>query len=65
MSVYIDAQSRLHHAPGAKPGRDLSPLPGDVAITPMAVPQYEQLMAFRPKQVGIVFRCDSATRRCS
>lgn len=58
MSVFIDAQSRLQHhqenlALNCPHCQVLS------HVSPMAVPQYDQLLNYRPKQVGIVFRCDS------
>ncbi|HKE45214.1 MAG TPA: hypothetical protein VKB41_11835 [Steroidobacteraceae bacterium] len=59
MSVYIDAQGRLHHDQQQNLAVSCPHCQVLSHITPLAVPQYEQLVTYRPKQVGIVFRCDS------
>lgn len=59
MSVYIDSQSRLHHDQEQNLALTCTHCQVLSHITPLAVPQYEQLIAFRPKQIGVVFRCDS------
>jgi len=59
MSVYIDTQSRLHHDQQQNLAVSCPHCQVLAHITPLAVPQYEQLVIYRPKQVGIVFRCDS------
>ena len=59
MSLYIDSASQLHH--------DLEknlvvtcPHCQTVAhITPCAVPRFEDLQLYRPKQVGVVYLCDA------
>jgi hypothetical protein len=59
MSLYIDSASRLHH--------DLEknlvvtcPHCQTVAhITPCAVPRFEDLQLYRPKQLGVVYLCDA------
>ena len=59
MSLYIDSASRLHH----DQDRNLvvtCPHCQTVAhITPSAVPPFEDLQLYRPKQVGVVYRCDA------
>ncbi len=59
MSVYIDTQGRLHHDQQQNLAVTCPHCQVFSHITPMAVPQYDQLVTYRPKQVGIVFRCDS------
>lgn len=59
MSVHIDSHSRLYHDQEQHLAITCSHCEVFSHITPLAVPQYDQLIAFRPKQVGIVFRCDS------
>ncbi len=58
MSIYVDAHGRLHH-----PEQNLAVTCPHCQvlshITPIAVPQYELLITTRPKQVGVVFVCDS------
>jgi hypothetical protein len=59
VSVYIDSQSRLHHDQEHNLALTCPHCQVLAHITPMAVPQYEQLIAVRPKHAGLVFRCDS------
>lgn len=59
MSIYIDAQSRLHHPQEQNLAVTCPHCLVMAHITPLAVPQYEQLVLHHPKQLGIVFRCDS------
>lgn len=59
MSVYIDSQSRLHHDQEQNLALTCPHCQVLAHITPLAVPQYEQLIVHRPKQIGVVFRCDS------
>ena len=59
MSIYIDSSSHLHH--------DLEKnlvvtCPHCLAlahITPSAVPRFEDLQLYRPKQLGLVYLCDA------
>ncbi len=59
MSLYIDSASRLHH----DQDRNLvvtCPHCQTVAhITPSAVPRFEDLELYRPKQLGVVYLCDA------
>jgi hypothetical protein len=59
MSLYIDSASHLHH----DQDRNLvvtCPHCQTVAhITPSAVPRFEDLELYRPKQVGVVYLCDA------
>jgi hypothetical protein len=59
MSVHIDAQSRLHHDQEQHLAITCAHCDVFSHITALAVPQYEQLIAYRPKHIGVVFRCDS------
>ena len=59
MSVHIDNHGRLHHDQEQHLAITCSHCEVFSHITPLAVPQYDQLVAFHPKQIGIVFRCDS------
>ena len=59
MAVYIDTQSRLHHDQQQNLAVTCPHCQVFSHITPLAIPQYDQLAIYRPKQVGIVFRCDS------
>jgi len=59
MSVYIDPQGRLHHDPEQNLAVTCPHCQVLSHITPLAVPDYGQLMHYRPKQTGVVFRCDS------
>lgn len=59
MSVYIDSQGRLHHDPEQNLAVTCPHCQVLSHITPLAVPEYGQLTVYRPKQIGVVFRCDS------
>lgn len=59
MSVFIDENSRLHHDQEQNFALTCPQCQVLSHLTPLAVPQYEQLVAHRPKQIGLVFRCDS------
>jgi hypothetical protein len=59
MSVYVDAQSRLHHAQERSLALNCPHCQVFSHITPVSVPQYSELVASRPSQVGVVYRCDS------
>jgi hypothetical protein len=61
MSVYVDANSRLHH----DQERNLALLCPVCQvfshITAVSIPQYPELIASRPNHVGVVYRCDSCS----
>lgn len=59
MSVYIDSNSRLHHDQEQNFALTCPHCQVLAHLTPLAVPSYEQLVMHRPKQIGLVFRCDS------
>jgi hypothetical protein len=59
MSVYVDANSRLHHDQERALALNCPHCQAFSHITPMSVPQYSDLVASRPSQVGVVYRCDS------
>jgi hypothetical protein len=59
MSVYIDTNSRLHHDQEHTLAVTCPHCQVLAHITPIAIPQYDQLVAVRPKHAGLVFRCDS------
>ncbi len=55
----IDTQSRLHHDQEHNLALTCPHCQVLAHITPMAVPNYDQLVAVRPTHAGLVFRCDS------
>jgi hypothetical protein len=61
MSVYVDSNSKLHH----DQERSLAVLCPHCQvythITAVSVPQFAELVASRPNQVGVVYRCDSCS----
>jgi hypothetical protein len=59
MSVYVDAQSRLHHDQERSLALNCPHCQAFSHITAVSVPQYSELVASRPSQVGVVYRCDS------
>jgi hypothetical protein len=58
MSTYIDADG-LHHDLEANLALTCPHCQVFSHVTPTAVPSFEELIAHRPKQVGVVYRCDS------
>lgn len=59
MSVYVDANSRLHHDQERSLALNCPHCQAFSHITAVSVPQYGELVASRPSQVGVVYRCDS------
>jgi hypothetical protein len=59
MSVYIDANSRLHHDQQRSLALTCPHCQVFSHITPVSVPSYAELLATKPGQVGVVYRCDS------
>jgi hypothetical protein len=59
MSVHIDSAGQLIHD-GEKNLSVTCPHCEVVShITPSAVPRFEELQAHKPKQIGVVYRCDA------
>jgi hypothetical protein len=61
MSVHVDAQSRLHHDQERSLALNCPHCQVFSHITAVSVPQYAELVASRPSQVGVVYRCDSCS----
>ena len=61
MSVYVDASSRLHHDQERSLALNCPHCQVFSHITAVSVPQYSELVASRPSQVGVVYRCDSCS----
>jgi len=59
MSVYIDASGRLHHDQERSLALVCPHCQVYSHITAVSMPQYSELVASRPNQIGIVYRCDS------
>jgi hypothetical protein len=59
MSVHIDAASRLIIEPGQNLAISCPHCEVVSHITPSAVPDFAELQARKPRQVGIVFSCDA------
>jgi hypothetical protein len=59
MSSHIDASGRLHHDQEANLALTCPHCQVLSHITPIAVPSFDELVTHRPKQVGVVYRCDS------
>lgn len=59
MSVHIDSNGRLHHDHERSLALNCPHCQVFSHITPVSIPQYSELVANRPSQVGIVYRCDS------
>jgi hypothetical protein len=59
MSLYIDSASRLHHDQEKSLVVTCPHCQTVAHITPSAVPRFEDLQLYRPKQVGVVYLCDA------
>jgi len=59
MSAYIDVNSQLHHEQEASLALTCPHCQVLSHITPIAVPRFADLSTWRPKHVGVVYRCDS------
>jgi len=59
VSVYIDSGDKLHSDQAATLALTCPHCLIVSHITPQAVPNFSDLSAVRPKQIGIVFRCDA------
>lgn len=59
MSLYIDSASRLHHDQDRNLVVTCPHCQSVAHITPSAVPRFEDLQLYRPKQVGVVYLCDA------
>jgi hypothetical protein len=59
VAVYIDSSDRLLHDQAQSLALTCPHCLVLAHITPMAVPPYAELAAHRPRQVGIVYRCDA------
>jgi hypothetical protein len=59
MSVYIDAGSRIVHDQEQSLALVCPHCLLSAHITPAAVPNFEDLQAYKPKHVGLVYRCDA------
>jgi len=59
MSVHIDSGDRLHNDQAATLALTCPHCLVIAHVTPQAVPRFSELTAVRPKQIGIVYRCDA------
>jgi len=59
MSIYIDNNDRLHDEQAASLALTCPHCSVFAHITPMAVPRFAELSASRPKQIGLIYRCDA------
>jgi hypothetical protein len=59
MSLYIDSASQLHHDLEQNLVVTCPHCQAVAHITPCAVPRFEDLQLYRPKQLGVVYLCDA------
>jgi hypothetical protein len=59
MSLYIDTNSQLHHDQDRNLAVTCPHCQAVAHITPSAVPRFEDLQLYRPRQVGLVYLCDA------
>jgi hypothetical protein len=59
MAIYIDSVGQLHHEQANHFALTCPHCDTLAHLTPVSVPNYNQLVALKPAQIGIVYRCDS------
>jgi hypothetical protein len=59
MSVYIDSSSKLVHEQERSLALTCPHCEVTAHITPVAVPRFDDLQAYRPAAIGVVYRCDA------
>ena len=59
MSMYVDTNNRLYHLFDQHLALKCPTCQVLSHISPVSVPQYNQLVRFKPKSVGLVYRCDA------
>jgi hypothetical protein len=61
MSFHIDSNGILHHDQARSFSLNCPHCLTYSHVTPVSVPNYAELLASRPSQVGLVYRCDACT----
>jgi len=61
MSIFIDKDDKFHHAHGQHFAVVCPSCAVLSHITPVSTPRYGELDRFKPKAVGIVYRCDACS----
>jgi hypothetical protein len=59
MAIYIDSAGQLHHDQASHFALTCPHCEALAHLTPVSVPNYNQLIALKPAHIGIVYRCDS------
>jgi len=61
MSIFIDKDDRFHHAHGQHFAVVCPSCTVLSHISPVSTPRYSELDRYKPKEVGIVYRCDACS----
>ncbi|MGD1977197.1 MAG: hypothetical protein PVI25_01705 [Gammaproteobacteria bacterium] len=59
MSIVVDKDNHFHHAHGQHFALVCPSCTVLSHLSPVSTPRYEDLQRFKPKEVGVVFRCDA------
>jgi hypothetical protein len=59
MSIYVDTNDRLHNDQAASLALTCPHCAVFAHVTPLAAPAFTDLVATRPKQTGLIYRCDA------
>lgn len=59
MSIFVDKDDKFHHAHGQHFALVCPSCSVLSHLSPVSTPRYEDLQRFKPKEVGVVFRCDA------
>jgi hypothetical protein len=61
MSIFVDKDDEFHHAHGQHFAVVCPSCAVLSHITPVSTPRYNELDRYKPKEVGIVYRCDACS----
>ena len=61
MSIFVDKDDRFHHAHGQHFTVVCPSCTVLSHISPVSTPRYSELERYKPKEVGIVYRCDACS----
>lgn len=59
MSIYVDSDNNVHQTFDSQLALTCSNCLTYSHITPISTPRFDRLMRYKPKQVGLVYRCES------
>ncbi len=61
MSIFVDTDDKFHHAHGQHFAVVCPSCAVLSHISPVSTPRYDELVRYKPKEIGLVFRCDACS----